>query len=350
MRKHILALSILLCLATPAYAQVSISIGINMDSYPDLVQVPGYPVYYDPQVDSNYFFYDGQYWVYRHNNWYSSTWYNGPWGVIGPEYVPLFVLRVPVRYYRDRPSYFRGWSDNDAPRWGDHWGHGWAQQRSGWDNWNRNSIPAAAPLPVYQRQYSGSHYPTTVVQQNTIRTANYHYRSQASTPHANVTTEHPQSQARPTQRAPVTQHAPKPTQRAPHTNAAPQHRQATSAHAEQQRAHAQHQPSAQQRNPSVQHAPVTQHAPTRTEHGQHTNTSPQHQQKAPAHPVQQHSPAQQRQAAPAHPVQQRAPAQQHSPSQQRKPPVQNQRHESKPVPTDKDKDKNDKEKHGPDSH
>lgn len=32
-------------------------------AYPDLVQVPGYPVYYAPRVNENLFFYDGQYWV-----------------------------------------------------------------------------------------------------------------------------------------------------------------------------------------------------------------------------------------------------------------------------------------------
>lgn len=42
-----------------------ISIGINVPAYPRLVRVPGYPVYYDPRVDSNYFFYDGLYWVFQ---------------------------------------------------------------------------------------------------------------------------------------------------------------------------------------------------------------------------------------------------------------------------------------------
>ena len=89
MRKKLLVL----CLAfgaagaaLPAAAQLSIgfgapgvSIGINVPVYPQLVRVPGYPVYYAPQVNSNYFFYDGAYWVYQGDNWYSSAWYNGPW-------------------------------------------------------------------------------------------------------------------------------------------------------------------------------------------------------------------------------------------------------------------------------
>ena len=130
---------------------------------------PGYPVYYAPQVNSNYFFYDGMYWVYQRDNWYASSWYNGPWGLVAPEAVPLYVLRVPVRYYRQPPAYFRGWRADAPPRWGEHWGNAWEQSHSGWDNWNRSAAPAPAPLPVYQRQYSGNRYPR-VEQQQVLQT------------------------------------------------------------------------------------------------------------------------------------------------------------------------------------
>ena len=110
MRKLLLGV-VLLCSITSAGAQLSVgiglpgvSIGINLPVYPQLVPVPGYPVYYAPQVNSNYFFYDGMYWVYQRDNWYASSWYNGPWGLVAPEVVPLFVLRVPVRYYRQPPG------------------------------------------------------------------------------------------------------------------------------------------------------------------------------------------------------------------------------------------------------
>ena len=155
-----------------AAAQVSVgigmpgvSIGINLPAYPQLVRVPGYPVYYAPQMNSNYFFYDGLYWVYQRDNWYASSWYNGPWGMVGPEAVPLYVLRVPVRYYRQPPVYFRGWRSDAPPRWDEHWGNSWSQSRSGWNNWNHSSVPAPAPLPSYQRQYSGNRYPQAEQQQ-----------------------------------------------------------------------------------------------------------------------------------------------------------------------------------------
>ena len=184
MRYQFLVFWMFFASATSAIAQVSVgigiglpglSIGINLPAYPDMVPVPGYPVYYAPRLSSNFFFYDGMYWVYQGDNWYASSWYNGPWGMVGPESVPLFVLRIPVRYYRSPPPYFYGWQPDGPPRWGEHWGRGWEQQRSGWDRWNRSSAPAPAPLPVYQRQYSGDRYPQHQQQQQ-IHNQNYRYQ------------------------------------------------------------------------------------------------------------------------------------------------------------------------------
>ena len=202
MRYGLLVLWMLFWSATSAIAQVSIgiglpgvSIGINLPLFPELVRVPGYPVYYAPRLDSNFFFYDGMYWVYQSDNWYASSWYNGPWGLVGPEFVPLFVLRVPVSYYRVPPAYFQGWRREAPPRWGEHWGKGWERQRSGWDKWNRSSSPAPAPLPVYQRQYSGDRYPR-MEQQQALHSKNYRHQ-----PRDAVVRKHYQGQA--VQRAPA---------------------------------------------------------------------------------------------------------------------------------------------------
>src|SRR5512139_2187011 len=171
------------CYTAPPYQPPSygsgysgVSIGIHYSTYPDLVRIPGYPVYYAPRVDSNYFFYDGLYWVFHSDNWYVSSWYNGPWDYVGYYDVPAYVLRVPVRYYRRPPPYFRGWHADAPPRWGDHWGRDWEQRRSGWDRWDRSSAPAPAPLPVYQRDYSGDRYPRAIEQQHTIRSDYYRYQ------------------------------------------------------------------------------------------------------------------------------------------------------------------------------
>ncbi len=202
MRYVIIVLWMLIWSVPSAMAQVSIgiglpgvSIGINLPLFPQLVQVPGYPVYYAPGMNSNYFFYDGMYWVYERDNWYASSWYNGPWGMVGPEAVPLYVLRIPVRYYRDPPMYFRGWRSDAPPRWGEHWGNSWEQRRSGWDRWDRRAAPAPAPLPVYQRQYTGDRYPR-LEQQHALRSQNYRYQ-----PRDAVVRQHFQEQS--AQRAPA---------------------------------------------------------------------------------------------------------------------------------------------------
>jgi len=166
MRSVLIALSLLLGTAIPAAAQVSvsvtvpgISIGIHQHGYPELVLVPGYPVYYAPQLPVNYFFYDGYYWLYHEDHWYMSDWYDGPWTAVNADDVPLFVLRVPVRYYVNPPVHFYGWYVDAAPRWDYHWGPRWVYYRQRWDYWDRHIVYAPAPLPLYQRHYVGDRYP-----------------------------------------------------------------------------------------------------------------------------------------------------------------------------------------------
>jgi hypothetical protein len=225
MRTLLIVLWMLLGGIASAAAQVSvgigmpgISIGINLPVYPQLVRVPGYPVYYAPQMNSNYFFYDGLYWVYQRDNWYASSWYNGPWSLVGPEAVPLYVLRVPVRYYRQPPAYFHGWRSDAPPRWDEHWGNSWSQSHSGWNNWNRSAVPAPAPLPSYQRQYSGSRYPQAE-QQHALQSQNYRYQPQEA-----VTQQHYQSQRNQSPQSPPPS-APQARKAAPQERVAPQQEQ-----------------------------------------------------------------------------------------------------------------------------
>lgn len=200
MRNLLVVLSMLFFPINAAHAEVSVgigvsvpgvSIGINMPAYPRLVPVPGYPVYYDPQVDLNFFFYDGLYWVFLGDDWYVSSWYNGPWQMVARDYVPLYVLRVPVRYYRRPPPYFGGWRADAPPHWGEHWGPGWEQQRRGWDRWDRRSVPRAAPLPSYQRRYTGERYPREPERQHSIQSDRYQYQ-----PREPVTRQYYQQQRR----------------------------------------------------------------------------------------------------------------------------------------------------------
>ncbi len=182
MRAHPFLPLLLLAPAITAQAQVGVSvniglphlnIGINVPAMPNLVPVPNCPVYYAPGMNVNFFFYDGLYWVFKDDNWYASSWYNGPWAAVHPEAVPVFLLQVPVAYYRMPPPYFRGWGRDAPPRWGDHWGRSWEQRRPDWNR--RQPAPPPAPLPAYQRNYRGAKYPT-VDRQPELHTQNYHYQ------------------------------------------------------------------------------------------------------------------------------------------------------------------------------
>ncbi len=197
---YYLGLLLLLYAAPPAAAQISIGIGvpsldigIHLGASPSLTIVPGSPVYYAPRVDTNFFFYDGMYWVYKDDNWYASSWYNGPWAAVDPTIVPDFLLRVPVRYYRRPPPYFRGWAESAPPRWGEHWGQSWEEKHHGWEQSARAPIPRAAPVPTYQRQYAGKRYPTPQ-QQPVLHSQNYKYQ-----PREPVVQQHYQQHAAPQQ-------------------------------------------------------------------------------------------------------------------------------------------------------
>ena len=185
MRTLLLVLPLLLGQVPATHAEVSVgigiqmpgvSIGINLPIFPVLQRVPGYPVYYAPEAQANYFYYDGLYWVFQGDDWYASSWYNGPWQRVMPLYVPVYLLRVPVRYYRQPPPYFRNWHADAPPRWDQHWGREWQQSRPGWDRWDRHASPPPAPLPTYQRRYPQSRYPQEPARQQAIRAENFNYQ------------------------------------------------------------------------------------------------------------------------------------------------------------------------------
>jgi len=185
LRVVVLTFGLAMFLSVPSRADVSVrigvglphlSIGINVPAYPDLVPVPGYPVYYAPRVPCNYFFYDGFYWVYQDRDWFMSYWYNGPWYFVEPVYVPHFILRVPVSYYMQPPGYFYGWHRHEPPHWGKLWGREWERERRGWNRWDRRENPLPAPLPHYQKPYNGSRYPS-LDQQRQLSKERYRYQS-----------------------------------------------------------------------------------------------------------------------------------------------------------------------------
>lgn len=179
----LLIFCILFGLAAGALADVSIGfgipslqIGINLGAFPRLMAVPGYPVYYAPYLNMNYFFYDGLFWVYTDGRWYTSNWYNGPWDYVAPSNVPVFILRLPIRYYRRPPRTFQSWPSDRPPHWGLIWGREWERQRRGWNERRHEPSPHRAPIPLYQRRFPQNRYPRSQSQRRELEQRHYRYR------------------------------------------------------------------------------------------------------------------------------------------------------------------------------
>ncbi len=87
-----------------------VSVGVHLGAAPQMVVVPGLPVYRAPEVNGNYFYYSGQYYLEQDGVWFAALRYNGPWVVV--RQVPAPVLAVPVTYYKMPPG---------QAKKGDHW-------------------------------------------------------------------------------------------------------------------------------------------------------------------------------------------------------------------------------------
>ena len=176
MRRFAFAALFAATLALPAAAQQYYDVDVDLPQYPEMQPIPDSPVYWAPGVDSNYFFYDGLYWDYCcDDHWYASAWYNGPWQLVDPVYVPTYVLWVPVQYYHHHHPFFRGTPGHRPPHWGQHWGAEW-QQRHNAIYGGRQQAPTRAPLPDYQRVYGRGNYPRAPQQQAAIRNQYYGYQ------------------------------------------------------------------------------------------------------------------------------------------------------------------------------
>jgi hypothetical protein len=119
------AAAAMLCAGTSANAQdVKIDIGIGvppivLTAPPQLVAVPGTPVYYAPDVQANLFVYKGRYYSVVNDVWSMAPASNGPWAVIQLGQVPRPVLAVPVEYYNIPPGHLK----KKGPPWAGQ-GHG----------------------------------------------------------------------------------------------------------------------------------------------------------------------------------------------------------------------------------
>jgi hypothetical protein len=176
--RRLIAASVLAlaAVAFPAAAQEYYDVDVDLPAYPEMEPLPDSPVYWAPTVPANYFFYDGLYWDFFNDGWYSSPWYNGPWTYVDPVYVPTYVLWVPVRYYHKPPAYFHGWHADRPPRWGQHWGPRWQEAHNRIYTGARPQRVERAPLPHYQAQFNRANYPRSPQQQAQVHSQNYAYR------------------------------------------------------------------------------------------------------------------------------------------------------------------------------
>jgi hypothetical protein len=180
MKRLLAALLLIAATVMPAAAQTYSDIDVDLPYFPEMQPIPDSPVYWAPGVDSNYFFYDGLFWDYHHDLWHWSAWYNGPWMVADPVYVPTYVLWVPVRYYHKPAHHFHGIHPDKPPRWGQHWGRDWQARH----NQVYSGLPTAwqrAPLPRYQSIYNRANYPRGYEQQRALHAQHYTWQPREGT-------------------------------------------------------------------------------------------------------------------------------------------------------------------------
>ena len=132
LRRMMLAMFVMTAVFGPAglaWAQTSVNIGLQLGSAPPLAAVPESSVMYGPTVNGNFFFYQGEYYVFRKGAWYMAPRHDGPWAAVAPEYVPRPLLAVPVRYYKSPPPEWKAWRAEAAPRWQAEYGRRWHDRR-----------------------------------------------------------------------------------------------------------------------------------------------------------------------------------------------------------------------------
>ena len=117
-------------------ATAGLNIDFNLVAQPQFVAVPGTPVAYAPAVPANYFFYNGQYYLFTDGGWFVAGGYNGPWLALSPAYVPRPLLTVPVRYYRAPLRQWQHWQRAQPPRWAPVWGQRWSDHGRGPQRWD----------------------------------------------------------------------------------------------------------------------------------------------------------------------------------------------------------------------
>jgi hypothetical protein len=78
--------------------QVQASVSLQLSNRPRLRLIPGFSVYYGPDLPNGYYFFGSHYWVFEHDAWHRARFYNGPWIRMPDHRVPDRLWRLPPPY------------------------------------------------------------------------------------------------------------------------------------------------------------------------------------------------------------------------------------------------------------
>ncbi|MBI5056404.1 MAG: hypothetical protein HZB61_07305 [Nitrospirae bacterium] len=129
-----------LCLIHPLSADAEVNVNINIGpppvfeipAPPEVLVIPGTYAYFVPDIDVDIIFYHG-YWYRPHrDHWYRASSYNGPWGYIVRERVPVVILNLPPDYRHIPPRHSRIPYGHLKENW-----RGWEKEKH-WDDEHRH--------------------------------------------------------------------------------------------------------------------------------------------------------------------------------------------------------------------
>ena len=152
-------LALVIVVPIPTMAGVDIRISFPLPppivfaAPPELIVIPDTYVYVTPDIDVDFYFWNGWWWRFWEGRWYRSRYYNRGWGYYNN--VPSFYFDVDPGwrgYYRDHNWYGHRWNYERIP-------HQRLQQN--WSSWEKNrywerkktwGVQSYQPRPQQQRQ------------------------------------------------------------------------------------------------------------------------------------------------------------------------------------------------------
>jgi hypothetical protein len=106
-------------IGVPPVAAVVVAPPPVMVARPQVVLVPGTPVFTAPNVEFNVFLFGGKYYSHHNDVWYVTPRPGAKWERVAVATVPVEVRGVPVKYYKVKPKHAKAWKHDDDDR-----GHG----------------------------------------------------------------------------------------------------------------------------------------------------------------------------------------------------------------------------------